>query len=54
MVQEHVHTGFVSFVFAGVSAVIFIQIMRFAAAKMVTIPAPEPAGTVVGGLVHFS
>ena len=51
--QEHVHTGFVSFVFAGISAVVFIQILRWSAAKMVTNPQLEPAGRVVGGLVHF-
>lgn len=52
--QEHVHTGFVSFVFAGVSAVIFIQMMRLVAAELVKNPSTEGAGKVIGGLVHFS
>ena len=51
--QEHVHTGFVSFLFAGVSAVIFIQAMRLIAGKMVDSPRTEGAGKVLGGLVNF-
>lgn len=51
--QEHVHTGFVSFMFAGISAVIFIQAMRMIAGKMIESPRLEPAGKVVGGLVNF-
>lgn len=51
--QEHVHTGVISFLFAGISAVIFIQLTRLVAAKMVTNPTTEGAGRAIGALVHF-
>lgn len=52
--QEHVHTGVVSFVFAGISAVVFIQLLRLVAAKMVEQGgAMEGAGKTVGALVNF-
>ena len=51
--QEHVHTGFVSFMFAGISAVIFIQVARLIAGQLVAMPATEGAGKVLAGLVHF-
>lgn len=50
--QEHVHTGVVSFLFAGISAVIFIQALRLLSAKMIE-SGFEGAGSTVGALVHF-
>lgn len=50
--QEHVHTGVVSFLFAGISAVIFIQMLRLVAAKLVE-SGHEGAGSSLGALVHF-
>jgi hypothetical protein len=50
--QEHVHTGVISFLFAGISAVIFIQLTRMIAAKMVD-AGYEGAGSTLGALVHF-
>jgi hypothetical protein len=52
--QEHVHTGVISFLFAGISAVVFIQLMRLAAAKLVAQGGSfESAGKTVGALVNF-
>ena len=51
--QEHVHTGPVAFVFAGLAAIIMIQLLRLAAAELVKRNATEPAGKVLGSLVHF-
>lgn len=50
--QEHVHTGLVSFLFAGISAVIFIQMLRLLSAKMVE-TGHDGAGSTIGALVHF-
>jgi len=53
--QEHVHTGVISFLFAGISAVVFIQLARLVAAKMVEQGGTfESAGRTVGALVHFA
>lgn len=52
--QEHVHTGVISFIFTGISAVLFIQLVRLASAKMVTQGGVlESIGTATGALVHF-
>jgi hypothetical protein len=52
--QEHVHTGVISFLFAGLSAVVFIQLLRLAAAKMVEQGGTmESVGRTAGALVHF-
>jgi len=52
--QDHLHTGFISFLFAGVSAVVFIQLMRLASAKLVDNPATETVGKTLGAVVTFS
>jgi hypothetical protein len=53
--QEHVHTGVVSFLFAGISAVVFIQLARLVSAKLVNQGGIlESAGTSLGALVNFS
>ena len=51
--QEHIHTGFASVVFAGVSAIIVIQSLRLASAWLISSGKGERAGTVIGSLVHF-
>jgi hypothetical protein len=52
--QEHVHTGVISFLFAGLSAVVFIQLLRLATAKMVAQGGSmESAGKTIGALVQF-
>lgn len=53
--NEHVHTGFAAFLFAGVSALIFLNLVRLGAAYAVKseTPAISSAGKTVGALVHF-
>ncbi len=51
--HEHVHTGVISFLFAGISAVVFIQMTRLVAAKMVVNPSTEGVGRAIGALVNF-
>lgn len=52
--QEHIHTGFGSVVFAGVSAIIVIQVLRLSSAWMISKGGGlESIGRVVGGTVHF-
>ena len=51
--QEHIHTGFLAFMFAGLSAIAMIQLVRLGSAELVKRQALEPAGKVLGSLVHF-
>jgi len=51
-VQEHVHTGPVSFVFAGIAAILMIQLVKLLSAEMVKRPAFEPAGKVLGSIIQ--
>lgn len=51
--DEHIHTGFVTFVTVGVYAVLFIWMMRLIAAKAVTYGPTELLGKALGGVVHF-
>lgn len=53
MQGQHVHTGLVAFLFAGVSAVVFIQLVRLGSAKLLDYPATAGLGRVTGALVHF-
>lgn len=51
--QEHVHTGPIAFLFAGLSAVIFIQLVKIASAEMVKHPGIlEQIGKVSGSLIQ--
>lgn len=52
-VSEHVHTGPVSFVFAGIAAIIFLNLVKLASAELVKRPGTEGIGKVAGSLVHF-
>lgn len=49
--QPHIHTGVISFLFAGVSAVVFIKLAKIAAARMADTATFEPAGRWLGGLL---
>jgi hypothetical protein len=51
--RPHIHTGFVAFVFAGVSALVFLNIYRFATAKLSENPNTETIGKAMGALVKF-
>lgn len=52
--REHIHTGFPTFVYAGLSAIVMIQILRFIAAQLVDRDGLEPVGKMLGSLVTFS
>lgn len=51
--DEHIHTGFITFVTVGVYAVVFMWLLRIVGAKLVDYPPTEAVGKAVGGLVHF-
>lgn len=49
----HVHTGVVEFVFAGVSAIVFIHLVRAVATHLSNTQAFGTVGKSLGGLVTF-
>ena len=51
--DEHIHSGFVTFLTVGVYAVIFIWAVRLIASKMVQYPPLETVGKGLGSVVHF-
>lgn len=51
--REHIHTGFPTFVYAGLSAIVMIHILRFIAAQMIDRPGTESVGKILGSLVDF-
>jgi len=51
--DEHIHTGFVTFLTVGVYAVVFIWGVRLIASKMVQYPPTETLGKGLGSVVHF-
>jgi hypothetical protein len=51
--EGHLHTDFPMFVFAGVSAIVFIHLLRFLAAQMVSNEGTRGAGEVLGAIVNF-
>jgi hypothetical protein len=51
--DEHVHTGLVTFITVGVYSVLFIWSIRLIAARLVTYPPTATIGKSVGALVHF-
>jgi hypothetical protein len=42
--RDHVHTGFISFAFAGLSAIVMIHVLRALAAQMADRPGMSGAG----------
>lgn len=51
--DEHIHTGFVTFVTVGVYAVLFIWAMRLVSAKLLEYGPTETFGRSLGAVVHF-
>ena len=53
--RDHVHTGIIAFVYAGLSAVVFIQLVRLGSGKLATSRTPLIAsiGRASGALVQF-
>jgi hypothetical protein len=51
--QPHFHSGLVAVLFAGVSAIVVMNLVRFAAAKLVQNDSTETIGKTVGALVTF-
>lgn len=51
--QEHIHTGPLAFLFAGVSAVIFLNILRLVAITLASRPGESRAATVIMSLISF-
>lgn len=51
--DEHIHTGFVTFVTVGVYAVLFIWVVRMLAAKLADYGPTETLAKALGGVVHF-
>ena len=49
--QEHMHTGPIAFLYAGISAVVFLKLMEIIAANLVDNPRTETIGKVLGGLL---
>lgn len=52
--QEHTHTGPIMFLFAGISAIVFLNILRFLAAYLADKPGTEWLAKAIGGLITFS
>lgn len=50
--HEHVHTGVISFLFAGISAVVFIQMLNLSSAWLIA-NGHESSGRTLGSLVNF-
>jgi hypothetical protein len=46
--EGHFHTGFVPFVFAGLSAIVMIHVLRAVAAQLADNPKTAGAGKVIG------
>jgi hypothetical protein len=56
IMQQHVHTGVMAVLFAGVSAVVVINVTRIVAAKAASSDRPglQTVGKAVGALVTFA
>lgn len=52
--REHVHTGPFAFLFAGVSALLFLNILRFIAIFAADKPGFEWIAKMIGGTITFS
>lgn len=51
--NTHVHTGFAAFLFAGISALVFLNLVRLGAAKLADNDSTEVFGKTLGALVTF-
>ena len=52
--QEHVHTGPFMFLFAGISALVFFNVLRLIAAHLADNPQTEWIAKGIGGLITFT
>ena len=52
--QEHVHTGFYSFVFAGLSAVVMFNLLRYLAIHLTDYKSTQGLAKVIGATINFS
>lgn len=52
--RPHLHTDFVSFLFAGASALVLFHLLRFAAAQLAENERTASAAKVIGSLVEFN
>jgi hypothetical protein len=53
-VREHVHTGPFMFLFAGMSALVFFNLLRLVAAWAADKPSLEWLAKAIGGAITFS
>lgn len=51
--EPHIHSGFIVFATVGVYAVLFIQLLRWIAAKLTDYGPTEKLGAALGATVHF-
>lgn len=51
--EEHIHSGFLTFMITGVYAVLFIWGLRLISAKLVDYEPTALIGQSLGALVHF-
>lgn len=51
--EPHIHSGFIVFATVGVYAILFIQLMRWIAARLAEHDATEKIGAAIGATVHF-
>lgn len=51
--HPHFHSGIVAVLFAGVSAIVVFNLVRFSAAKLAENPSTEKLGKTMGSLVTF-
>lgn len=51
--SEHLHTGPVAFLFAGIAAIVVFNLVKIASAELVKRPGTEGIGKIAGSLVHF-
>lgn len=52
--QEHVHTGFVNVVFAGLSALLIFNLLRYAAIELDSHQKGQWLSKVIGASLNFS
>ena len=52
--QEHTHNGLVQFAFAGLSALVFLNLLRVIAIQLADNPRTEWAAKAIGGAITFS
>lgn len=51
--HQHTHTGVIAFAYVTVAAIVGLNLVRLAAAKLTENPSTATAGKALGALVHF-